>query len=111
MAREFSKSFYHSKEWQKVREYVLKRDLYLCVKCGAPAEEVHHKKHLSPKNIGDPSITLNPDNLASLCKACHFMEHAQDKADGHRKNKVDSMAAYEFDEFGMPIQKSEDSPR
>lgn len=26
---------------------------------------------LSPENINDISITLNPDNLVSLCHSCH----------------------------------------
>lgn len=106
MAREFAKQFYRSKEWENVRDGILMRDKYMCVKCGAPAEEVHHKTHLSPENINDPNITLNPDNLASLCKSCHFKEHYKDKAEGHRKNKLEvpeRMKHYEFDENGYFI--------
>ena len=79
MAREFAKAFYNSKEWQKCRDYVLRRDNYLCIRCGNPAEEVHHKKHLTPKNITDANISLNPDNLICLCRDCHFAEHKADK--------------------------------
>ena len=79
MSRDFSKPFYNSKEWQNVREGVLMRDKYLCVKCGAPAEEVHHKIHLSPDNINDPNITMNPSNLVSLCKDCHMKIHREEK--------------------------------
>ena len=68
MARDFSKAFYNSKEWEKVRQFVLLRDHHACTICGAPAEEVHHIKHLTPDNIGDVSITMNPANLTSLCK-------------------------------------------
>lgn len=105
MAQRFSKSFYASKEWKMTREYILKRDNYLCVKCGSPAEEVHHIIHLNPNNIGDVKITMNPDNLMSLCKDCHFKEHYKDKAEGHRMDKFkdDNVAMYEFDENGMPI--------
>ena len=103
MAREFSKSFYNSKEWKSCREYVLMRDKYLCIKCGRPAEEVHHFVHLNQENITDLKITLNPENLASLCKDCHFAEHRQDKADGHRKKGSYSLPVYEFDEFGRPV--------
>lgn len=45
-----------------------------------PGDQVHHKKHLTPKNINDPEITLNWDNLELLCLDCHRKEH--DK--GHR---------------------------
>ena len=82
MAREFSKQFYMSREWNKVRMYVLMRDKFKCQKCGRAAQEVHHKKHLTPENILDPYISLNPENLISLCKDCHFEEHRDDKREG-----------------------------
>jgi 5-methylcytosine-specific restriction endonuclease McrA len=106
MAREFSKLFYKSKEWQKTREYILKRDLYLCVKCGKPAEEVHHKIKLTPSNMDDVNITMNPDNLVSLCKDCHFKEHEADKIQGIRKtnNIADCDNGYEFDSNGFLVQ-------
>ena len=107
MAREFSKSFYNSKEWQKCRSYILKRDNYLCTKCGNPAEEVHHKIHLSPANIMDPNITLNSDNLTSLCKDCHFTEHKADKIQGIKNKSNQKVCAdeYEFDSNGYLVRK------
>lgn len=97
MARPFAKPFYRSKEWEKVRQYVIRRDKYLCQKCGSPAEEVHHKIHLSPENINDPEIALSPDNLVSLCRDCHFREHS---------NKRTAVAEeYEFDENGFIVPK------
>lgn len=106
MARKFAKPFYNSKEWKSVRDYVLKRDNYLCVICGCPAEEVHHKTHLSPSNIEDQSISLNPENLISLCRDCHFEIHKADKTRGIRKanNIVDCDEEYEFDENGMLVR-------
>ena len=71
MARDFAQAFYHSVAWHKARELVLMRDRYQCVRCKRPAEEVHHITRLSPDNIKDISITLNPDNLESLCGDCH----------------------------------------
>lgn len=108
MAREFAKSFYKSKDWQDTRELIMKRDNYLCQKCGSPAEEVHHKIHLSPSNIGDVSITLNPDNLVSLCRDCHFAEHREDKLKGLKEynQKADCAEEYEFDESGMLVRCS-----
>ena len=105
MARAFSHAFYHSPEWQAVRQTVLMRDRYLCVKCGRPAEEVHHKTHLSPKNIGDPRITMNMDNLISLCRECHFEEHRGDHAAGRKAKEREDDYPYEFDQNGMLIEK------
>ena len=101
MARNFAKAFYNSKEWEITRKSVLMRDRFLCVRCGRPAEEVHHKKHITPENIGDPSVTLNMDNLESLCKDCHFNEHRGEHAKGLSTNEE---YGYEFDENGY-LQK------
>ena len=80
MSRGFAKKFYRSAAWQNVRGYVFTRDAMLCQDClkrgvYTPAEEVHHIIELSPENIQDPDITLNPDNLVSLCRGCHHARH------------------------------------
>jgi len=75
MAQEFALRFYKSTAWLKVRDYVLRRDNYLCTRCGAAGKIVHHKIYLTPDNIGDPFISLNPDNLETLCEDCHNAEH------------------------------------
>lgn len=107
MARDFSRAFYKSPEWEKVRQFVLMRDRYLCQKCGCPAEEVHHIIHLSPENIWDPKVTLNPQNLISLCRADHFAEHTKDKEAGKRKalglSEGDCADGYCFDENGQLV--------
>ncbi len=101
MSRGFAKSFYNSKEWQITRDYILKRDNYLC-RCGKPATEVHHIEHLSPSNIGDVTITMNPKNLISLCRECHFEEH---KGEHGKGRMIEEDNPYEFDENGMLIPK------
>ena len=108
MARDFAKAFYNSKEWRVVREYILMRDKYLCTNCGNPAEEVHHIIHLTPENITDINISLNAENLTSLCKDCHFGIHRIDKVNGIKKshNSFSCGNEYEFDENGYLIQKS-----
>jgi 5-methylcytosine-specific restriction endonuclease McrA len=73
--RDFARSFYLSTAWRRVRDYIFRRDMGLCVRCGAPGKIVHHKKHLTPENINDPSITLAEDNLELLCMECHAIEH------------------------------------
>lgn len=76
--RDFAKEFYLSKEWRRVRAYIFKRDSGLCVKCGRPGAIVHHKEHLTPRNIGNLAISLGEDNLELLCRDCHGLEHASD---------------------------------
>ena len=105
MARDFSKSFYNSKEWKMVRESALRRDNYLCVVCGKPADEVHHIKHLSPDNIYDPSVSLNLENLQSLCRDCHFEAHRGEHASGRAARE--EQPQYIFDENGLLIKTIE----
>lgn len=76
MAREFAKAFYKSKQWQQCRRaYIAKRRLLdggLCETCHLePGYIVHHKIVLTPENIQDPEVALNPRYLAYECKACH----------------------------------------
>lgn len=101
MARDFSKQFYKSKEWKQVRNFCLLRDNFLCVRCGQPAEEVHHIIHLTPINIHDITITLNPANLICLCRDCHFAEHKQDRLNGIAEANGLPQNDFYFDEFGM----------
>lgn len=101
MARDFAKALYNSKEWEVVRQTALMRDNYLCTKCGRPAEEVHHIVRLSPKNITDTNVTLNLDNLISLCKDCHFEEHRGEHAKGRASKEQQE---YMFDENGFLVK-------
>lgn len=114
MARDFAKSFYNSKEWARVRAYVLMRDHYKCARCGSALDlEVHHIEHLTPANINNAAVTLNDRNLITLCRECHFREHAKDKAEGTatyneaNKPRRDCDAEYQFDEKGylVPVVK------
>ncbi len=80
-------SFYHSKEWRRVREYVLARDKRLCVFCGMPGDTVDHIIELNDKNVDNPLIALNPDNLRTLCRTCHEHRHFM-KDDGGLRDGV-----------------------
>lgn len=95
--------FYKSSLWEKTRENALRRDKYLCVKCGRPAEVVHHKIHLSLENVDNPEISLNIDNLESLCSECHFKEH---RGEHCRGRIVEEQNPYTFDANGMLIPKA-----
>lgn len=80
MAREFAKRFYKSKAWQECRASYLKSVGGLCERCYkkgliVPATTVHHKIWLTEKNITNPLVTLNWDNLEAVCTDCHAEEH------------------------------------
>ena len=91
--RDFARSFYKSQAWKRLRNDIMKRDGGICRDCWdkgmlTPAEEVHHIIPLTPENISDPDIALNPANLVCLCRDCH--------AARHRKNP----RRYQIDENG-----------
>lgn len=92
MAREFAKRFYKSKTWQKCQKEYIKQAGGLCERCRdrgiiRAGVIVHHINHVSPENINDPAVLLNPDNLMLLCRDCH--------AEMHKKKK-----RYRVDELG-----------
>lgn len=91
--REFAAEFYSSQAWKDCRSAYTKSVGGLCEACLAKGiykagEIVHHKVHLSPDNIGDPAVTLNPANLRLVCRDCHAKEHGSRKAD--RRYLVDA---------------------
>lgn len=82
--KEYAKAFYTSEAWKKTRIAYIKRVNGLCERCKAageyvPGKIVHHKKHITPKNINDPRITLSFGNLELLCEDCHNKEHKRKK--------------------------------
>jgi 5-methylcytosine-specific restriction endonuclease McrA len=81
---EETKGFYKTAAWLKCREAYIKSVGGLCERCLAdgkivPGYIVHHKIHLNPFNVTDPSITLNWNNLEYLCLECHNQEHFKQK--------------------------------
>jgi len=78
--REFAERFYKSGKWQRVEKAYKKSVGGLCERCLKHdlitiGEIVHHKIHITPQNIGDPSITMSFDNLELLCRTCHGEVH------------------------------------
>ena len=75
MSKGILRKFYNSKQWRKTSNLYLKSKNFLCERCGAPAEICHHKKYLNEFNYGNYDISLNFENLESLCMTCHNIEH------------------------------------
>jgi 5-methylcytosine-specific restriction endonuclease McrA len=80
--QEFARHIYRSRNWERLRAYIIQRDDGLCVRCGDPGNTVHHKIHLTPQNVNDPAIVFGEDNLELLCERCHGQEHMTKSAAG-----------------------------
>ena len=88
--QDYATYFYSSKAWKDCRAAYRKSKRGLCERCLSegrltPGEIVHHKVHLSPENINDPTVSLSWDNLELVCRDCHAQLHDARK----RRYKVD----------------------
>ncbi|MEG0297673.1 MAG: HNH endonuclease signature motif containing protein [Clostridium sp.] len=103
MAEEFAKKFYRSKAWLIFRQTILldrtvDKDTgelkpIRCEHCGDKIIEskfiqLHHVIELTPDNINDVSITLNPDNIEVICQSCHNKVHGRFTNRARRKIKT-----------------------
>lgn len=82
--KDFAKAFYTSQAWKECREAYRKSVGGLCERClksglYTAGEIVHHKIHITPDNVNDPSVTLNFKNLELVCRECHALEHGTPK--------------------------------
>ena len=100
----YARKFYNSDAWHRCRNaYIQKRLLIdggLCEECHkAQGYIVHHKVYITEKNINNPLITLNEENLLYVCKQCH------DSYEGHGIGQYKNRLKVVFDENGMPIDR------
>lgn len=98
----YAEKFYKGRAWQSCRESYLKKTQGLCEECLkwghiTPAVEVHHIKPITKRNINDPNITLNHDNLMSLCKQHHAEKHKR------------SVRRYVIDEYGHVLPREDNA--
>lgn len=95
--KDYAKTFYKSQAWKDTRAAYAKSKGYLCEVCLAKGiyrsgDIVHHKIHLSPENIADPSVSLNWDNLQLVCRDCHAQLHDNKQ----RRYKLDELGRVIF---------------
>lgn len=74
------KTFLASEMWVNFRLMLIAGRGNRCEKCGkiiARSLDLHghHRKALTPENVQDVSISLNPSNVIILCHSCHDQEH------------------------------------
>lgn len=65
-------AFYHSKQWQAVRDYVYARDLATCQVCGNVVTNRKIIDHIVARRLCTPEQALDSSNLWTLCYKCHF---------------------------------------
>lgn len=95
MAKKYAEAFYNSDAWKKTRNAYYRYKRGECERCKAeyeagkrslndiqPGKIVHHKRHITPNNINDPSVTLAFENLELLCADHHNKHH---KASNRRR--------------------------
>ena len=80
MAQLFALEFYNSKAWKDLRNLLIIERGGKCERTGKVYIDTsklvaHHKIELTPDNINDPSITLNPDNIEIISIDEHNKEH------------------------------------
>lgn len=73
-------SFYASEKWQKFRKVIISERGLKCEHCGEiltrPGElTLHHIIELTPENVHDVNISLNPENIQVVCHDCHNKIH------------------------------------
>lgn len=73
----------HPDDWALRREFVLKRDMHRCTKCGSTSNlQVHH---IVPRSL---YVDHSASNLTTLCVHCHASE------DGHGVGLIKTQAAF-----------------
>ena len=78
--KDYARTFYKSAAWKSCRAAYASYRHGLCEICLArgiykPGEIVHHKVHITPENINDPTVTLDWRNLQLVCRDCHAEIH------------------------------------
>lgn len=89
--------FYGSTAWRKTQAAYMEKQNYICERCGAPAQIVHHKIPLTNDNLYNSKIALDWDNLEALCRKCH--------AEAHKDRDYISVKGAEFDADGNLIKQ------
>lgn len=98
--KEWARSFYKSRAWQKCRAAFIISVFGLCKRCPAPGKIVHHTIYLTPANISNPMVSLNHELLEYLCMDCHNREH-------HGQHEGVTAEGLMFDENGDLVKRGE----
>lgn len=84
-------SFYHSVQWQHMRDYVYSRDLGTCQICGNAVTNRKIVDHIHPLKTS-PSERLDKANLWTLCYKCHNIKTQLEESIKGRPNGNNKLA-------------------
>lgn len=65
-------AFYHSKQWELVRNAKFAADGATCQVCGNIVQDRKIVDHIKPRRLCTPEQALDSSNLWTLCYKCHF---------------------------------------
>jgi hypothetical protein len=108
--RSIDSNFYKSKEWRTCRESYLSQNP-LCERCLrkgliVPGEIVHHKIHLTTENYLDPTVSLNFENLETVCRTCHNQLHGNNDCEKQRWTYIDGQLQIKENEENEESEQS-----
>src|SRR5690625_3025552 len=83
-------NFYTGRPWVTFRLTLINERGNKCEKCGdiiPKSKDIigHHKVELTPENVHDHNISLNPKLVELLCFDCHNKEHKRFGYQGEKK--------------------------
>lgn len=90
MAQSWAMALYQSRRWRELRQALILERGLRCESCGKlvahPSQLIgDHIQELTPDNVNDPAVALNPDNVRLTCEDCHNKKH---KRFGYNKKEV-----------------------
>lgn len=83
-------TFYHTKQWQNVRDYVYSRDMAICQVCGNAVTDRKIVDHIHPLKASNEE-RLSQDNLWTLCYRCHNIKTNLEESIKEQSNGVNKL--------------------
>ena len=80
MAQSWAMELYQSKAWHDLRQALILQRGLRCEECGKlvtnPSKLIgDHVQELTPENVHNPLVALNPNNVRLICADCHNKKH------------------------------------
>lgn len=97
-------AFYQSKQWQRVRNYVINRDCYTCQVCGSAVTDRKIVDHIIPLRV-DKTRALDTSNLWSLCDRCHNRKTIKEEQILHSANGLNKLKHISKERWKIYIQE------